>query len=86
MSDPVIVDAENTLILYQRYLREIPTATVPRHWAEALVTTLEVVLDKHAELAIAFEAPDFDEELSSLADDDGWPPDELEAYDIPDEE
>lgn len=58
--DPVIIDAENALMLYQRGLRE--GHLFGNSDVTVLVGILETVLDKHAELSIAFEPPDFDEE------------------------
>lgn len=77
--DPVIIDAENTLMLYARYLREIPSPTVPRQWVATLVETLEAVLNAHAELEVSFEPPPGGADETDMGSD--WPPDELEPDD-----
>lgn len=83
MSNPVILDAEATLQLYKRFLTDIPSPSVPRHWVQTLVDALDKVLDEYSDLALAFEPPDHEE--VEFAEDEGWPPDEIEPYETSDE-
>jgi hypothetical protein len=82
MSSPVVIAAENAVTLYTRYLREIPTATVPKHWVEELLSQLNALLDEHADLSIAFDPPEYDEvEIEEVEDwgADSPPDDQLES-------
>lgn len=69
-------------MLYARYLREIPTATVPRQWVQTLLDKLEALLNAHAELAVRAEPYIEDEEPppggADEVDDGSWPPEEIE--------
>jgi hypothetical protein len=81
MSSPVIA-AENAVTLYTRYLREIPTATVPKHWAEELLSHLNALLDEYADLSVAFDPPEYAEgEIEEVEDwgADSPPDDQLES-------
>lgn len=82
--DPVIIDAENALMLYQRGLRE--GHLFGNSDVTVLVGILETVLDKHAELAIAFEPPDeedifLDPDYDDEYEDYSFNEDEDETFD-----
>jgi hypothetical protein len=83
--DDIIIAAENAHILYTRHLRDVPTATVPRHWVEELLSHVDALLEAHAELAVAddYEEPPmggYDDEPDNIEEIDEWgadsPPDD----------
>jgi hypothetical protein len=87
-NDPVILEAEERLTEAQRWLREFNKAgdAVPRVLAVKLVSSLDAVLDKYADLAVAFEPPDHDDVEFMPVEGEQWPPEDIEdLYETPDE-
>lgn len=83
MIDSRISDAEEVLLRYKRYLMEFHSPTFPRGHVEELVENLEMVLDMLAEMYAAYEpdeSPEFDIEHMDPADDNDWPPEDLDPY------
>jgi len=85
-NDEVSTSAHNAFLLYTRYVNEIPTPTVPKHWIVELLFQLNAVLDENDELHGLLDPPPggYDEDPDQFEEVEDWgvdspPEDEIEA-------
>ena len=75
---PSIVDAEEVLVRYERYLREFTSPNVPRGWIDELTGTIESLLDLLAQYHV--------DENYGVEDEGPYEPDETLVTDYWDDD